>query len=164
ECAPLLHRGGLHESDARIHRRAVVPADRVGAIPDPAFAACGCFGAAGLQRASHAMGRSGSAGTVAEHRHAGHTVGAAGDVRRARPRSPWGERVRPSRQASLIVDPPDGRFPPMTPEGERRSREAYSTYFLDFPEAVTAHPFNEFSDLGIYDRCITRGLLASILP
>ncbi|HET9831304.1 MAG TPA: hypothetical protein VFP91_06335 [Vicinamibacterales bacterium] len=80
------------------------------------------------------------------------------------PPSHWGERGRPSRQASLIVDPVDGRFPPMTAEGEKRSREAYSTYFLDFPDAVTAHPFNEFSDLGVYDRCITRGLLASILP
>ena len=80
------------------------------------------------------------------------------------PPSHWGERGRPSRQASLIVDPQDGRFPAMTPEGERRSKEAYSTYFLDFPDAVTAHPFNEFSDLGVYDRCITRGLLASILP
>jgi len=29
---------------------------------------------------------------------------------------------------------------------------------------VTAHPFNEFSDLGVYDRCITRGLLPSMLP
>jgi len=80
------------------------------------------------------------------------------------PPSHWGERGKPSRQASLIVDPVDGRFPPMTAEGERRSKEAYSTYFLDFPDAVTAHPFNEFSDLGVYDRCITRGLLASILP
>jgi len=80
------------------------------------------------------------------------------------PPSHWGERGVPSRQASLIVDPADGRFPPMTPEGEKRSKEAYSTYYLDFPDAVTAHPFNEFSDLGVYDRCITRGLLASILP
>src|SRR5262245_16112396 len=78
--------------------------------------------------------------------------------------SNWGERGKPSLQASLIVDPVDGRFPPMTAEGEKRSKEAYSTYFLDFPDAVTAHPFNEFSDLGVYDRCITRGLLASILP
>jgi len=74
------------------------------------------------------------------------------------------EHAQAQRQASLIVDPPDGRFPPMTPEGERRSKEAYSTYFLDFPDAVTAHPFDDFNDLGIYDRCITRGLLASILP
>ena len=80
------------------------------------------------------------------------------------PPSHWGERGTPSVQASLVVDPPDGRFPPMTAEGEKRSKEAYSTYYLDFPDAVTAHPFNEFSDLGVYDRCITRGLLASILP
>ena len=80
------------------------------------------------------------------------------------PPSHWGERGRPSVQASLIVDPPDGRFPPMTADGERRSKEAYSTYFLDFPDAVTAHPFNTFDDLGPYDRCITRGLLPSMLP
>jgi len=78
--------------------------------------------------------------------------------------SHWGERGKPSGQASLIVDPPDGRFPPMTADGERRSKEAYSTYSLDFPDAVTAHPFDTFEDLGPYDRCITRGLLPSMLP
>ena len=78
--------------------------------------------------------------------------------------SHWGERGKPSRQASLVVDPSDGRIPPMTAEGQRRSAMAYSTYFLDFPDVVTAHPFNDFSDLGPYDRCITRGVLASILP
>ena len=52
----------------------------------------------------------------------------------------------------------------MTADGERRSKEAYSTYFLDFPDAVTAHPFDTFEDLGPYDRCITRGLLPSMLP
>jgi hypothetical protein len=78
--------------------------------------------------------------------------------------SHWGERGRPSTQASLIVDPPDGRFPPMTADGERRSKEAYSTYSLDFPDAVTAHPFDAYDDLGPYDRCITRGLLPSMLP
>src|SRR4051812_31877145 len=80
------------------------------------------------------------------------------------PPSHWGERGKPSAQASLIVDPPDGRFPPMTADGIRRSKEAYSTYFLDFPDAVTAHPFETFEDLGPYDRCITRGLLPSMLP
>ncbi|HVZ23178.1 MAG TPA: hypothetical protein VG871_19025 [Vicinamibacterales bacterium] len=78
--------------------------------------------------------------------------------------SNWGEHGQPNRQASLIVDPPDGRFPPMTADGERRSKEAYSTYFLDFPDAVTAHAFDSYTDLGPYDRCITRGLLASMLP
>src|SRR3954465_5061481 len=41
--------------------------------------------------------------------------------------SNWGERGKPTHQASLIVDPPDGRFPPMTADGEKRSKEAYST-------------------------------------
>jgi len=81
----------------------------------------------------------------------------------ARPRG-WGEQGVPSRQASLIVEPADGRFPPLTPEGQRRFETAKSTYYLDFPDAVVHHPFNNFDDLGPYDRCITRGVLASMLP
>ncbi|MGH9147698.1 MAG: hypothetical protein ACRD1Q_13385 [Vicinamibacterales bacterium] len=80
------------------------------------------------------------------------------------PPSHWGERGTPTRQASLIIDPPDGRLPAMTPEGQRRAKLMRSTYHLDFPDAVEAHPFNEFTDLGPYDRCISRGPLASMLP
>jgi hypothetical protein len=80
------------------------------------------------------------------------------------PPSHWGERGKPQRQASLIVDPPDGRLPPMTPEGERRSKAMRSTYYYDFPTAVEAHPFEQFSDLGPYDRCLTRGPFASMMP
>jgi hypothetical protein len=80
------------------------------------------------------------------------------------PPSHWGEHGKPTRQASLIVDPPDGRMPPLTPEGEQRLKSIHSTYFLDFPDAVDAHPFNDFADLGPYDRCISRGTLASMLP
>ena len=80
------------------------------------------------------------------------------------PPSHWGEHGTPSRQASLVVDPADGRLPPMTPEGQKRVAMARSTYYLDFPDAVVAHPFDNFEDLGPYDRCITRGLLASMLP
>ena len=32
----------------------------------------------------------------------------------------WLERGLPSRQSSLLVDPPDGQLPPMTPDGLRR--------------------------------------------
>ncbi len=80
------------------------------------------------------------------------------------PPSHWGERGKPSRRTSLIVQPANGRMPSMTPDGAARSARAYSTYFLDFPDAVAAHPFDDFTDLGPYDRCITRGLLASMLP
>ena len=34
------------------------------------------------------------------------------------PPSYWTERGRPTRQASLIVDPPDGRIPSLTPEAQ----------------------------------------------
>ena len=80
------------------------------------------------------------------------------------PPSHWGERGTPSRQASLIVDPPDGRLPPMTEEGKKRIALARSTYWYDFPDVVVKHPFETFTDLGPYDRCITRGVLASMLP
>jgi hypothetical protein len=35
------------------------------------------------------------------------------------PPSYWTERGRPSKQTSLIVDPPDGQLPTMTPEGKK---------------------------------------------
>jgi hypothetical protein len=75
-----------------------------------------------------------------------------------------GERGEPQRQASLVVDPANGRIPPMTDEGKKRLALARSTYYYDFPEAVVAHPFETFEDLGPYDRCITRGTLSSMLP
>jgi hypothetical protein len=75
-----------------------------------------------------------------------------------------GERGVPQRQASLVVDPPNGRIPAMTEEGKKRIDLARSTYYYDFPDVVVAHPFETFEDLGPYDRCITRGVLASMMP
>jgi hypothetical protein len=77
----------------------------------------------------------------------------------------WSERqLTPSRQASIVVRPADGKIPPMTPQGQQRFAMARSTYYLDFPDRVVPHPFDDFEDLGPYDRCITRGVLASMLP
>ena len=80
------------------------------------------------------------------------------------PPSHWGEHGTPSHQASLVVEPSDGRLPPLTDDGRQRIAMARSTYYYDFPDVVVAHPFDNFEDLGPYDRCITRGLLASMLP
>ena len=77
------------------------------------------------------------------------------------PPSHWGERGDPQRQTSLIVDPPDGRMPPMTPEGERRTAAVPSTWYYD---NSGGGPFNEPTDLSAYDRCITRGVIGSMLP
>src|SRR5262249_23111179 len=35
----------------------------------------------------------------------------------------WVEHTKPNVQTSLVVDPPDGRIPPLTPEGQKRLKE-----------------------------------------
>jgi hypothetical protein len=72
------------------------------------------------------------------------------------PPNHWGERGEPQRQTSLIVEPADGKMPPMTPEGQRRNA-AVPTSFNDI---IYSGP----EDLSVYDRCISRGVLGSILP
>jgi hypothetical protein len=69
----------------------------------------------------------------------------------------WLERGRPSYQASLIVDPPDGRLPPQTPESTQRliaQRDA----------AAARGPADSYEFRSLYDQCITRGVLGSLLP
>jgi len=69
----------------------------------------------------------------------------------------WVEWGQLNNIASLIVDPPDGRLPALTEEGERRRAEMKSGWM----EAV---PFDHYRDFDNWDRCITRGLPASMLP
>jgi hypothetical protein len=69
----------------------------------------------------------------------------------------WLERGLPSRQSSLIVDPTDGKMPPMTPEGKARQSKAGGTY-------VKQTGFKSADELGPYDRCISRGVVGSMMP
>jgi hypothetical protein len=80
----------------------------------------------------------------------------------------------------FIVDPPDGRVPPMTPEAVRRigppdaftdggglqgiinSRQRTNSSFDD--ERGRANSFRGPEDLGLWDRCITRGLPGAMMP
>ena len=73
------------------------------------------------------------------------------------PPSHWTERGVPTRQASLIVDPENGRLPPLTPEAEKRRRETN-------PPGEWRGQADSYTDMNIYYRCITRGLLGSIIP
>ena len=73
------------------------------------------------------------------------------------PPSYWIERGKPSRIASLIVDPPDGRIPPLTADGQKRA--------ADRAEARKGRgPNDSWEDHSLYDRCLTRGVTGSILP
>jgi hypothetical protein len=65
--------------------------------------------------------------------------------------------VRTFGYTSLVVDPPDGRFPALTEAG--RAIAASRTQGTYGPG-----PFDSFEDFSLYDRCITRGPLGSILP
>ena len=77
------------------------------------------------------------------------------------PPSYWTERGKPSRQTSMIVDPPDGRLPPLTPEAEKLRKEARGG--RGFP-AEWRGEADTWEDMNLYYRCITRGLLGSIIP
>jgi len=86
------------------------------------------------------------------------TVTPGGDV--GGPVSPpphWLERGKPQYQASLIVDPPDGRMPALTPAAQQRQAAAR--------EAREGRgPADSYTDRSLYDRCISRGIAGSILP
>ncbi len=65
--------------------------------------------------------------------------------------------TRVFRQTSLVTEPADGKIPPLTPEAKaRRAPRDRGT----FGEG----PFNGPEDFTLYDRCITRGVVGSILP
>jgi hypothetical protein len=69
----------------------------------------------------------------------------------------WLERPDvPSRATSLVVDPPNGRLPELTPAGQQRLAERRSRRGRGLPESYT--------DFTNYDRCLTRGLVGSVLP
>ncbi len=87
---------------------------------------------------------------------AGETPG--GDV--GGPVSPpphWLERGQPQYQASLIVEPPNGRMPPLTDSAQQRQAALRQA-------REGRGPADSYTDRSLYDRCITRGLVGSLTP
>ena len=69
----------------------------------------------------------------------------------------WVEWGKSQLQTSLVVDPPDGRMPPLTPEGQARTQRA--------PRGTMAGvPLSGPEDFTYWERCISRGALGSTLP
>jgi hypothetical protein len=63
--------------------------------------------------------------------------------------------VRSFRFTSLVVDPPNGRIPPLTPIAQQRNDEQ---------QARRRSRPSSWEDRSLYDRCLTRGVVGSILP
>ena len=66
------------------------------------------------------------------------------------------EGTRSFGYTSTIIDPPDGRMPPVVPEARKRPRGVPGTFGVG--------PFNSHLDFNYYDRCITRGVIGSFGP
>ncbi|MCY4510480.1 MAG: hypothetical protein OXG35_26510, partial [Acidobacteria bacterium] len=59
----------------------------------------------------------------------------------------WWDRGESTGRTSLIVDPPDGRLPPLTPAAEQRLAAAR--------ERRAAGPFDSWADRPLQERCMT---------
>jgi hypothetical protein len=69
----------------------------------------------------------------------------------------WLERGKASRRTSVVIDPPDGRVPPISPAGVQRQRAAGLG-------ALDNGPFDGPENMGLYQRCITRGVPNAMFP
>ncbi|KPL68664.1 hypothetical protein SZ64_11465 [Erythrobacter sp. SG61-1L] len=67
----------------------------------------------------------------------------------------WMEVGTANRRTSFLIDPANGRLPAKTAEGERRSKLMRSSY-------RQGQTFDWVTDFDSWDRCITRGLPASM--
>jgi hypothetical protein len=68
----------------------------------------------------------------------------------------WREDGLPLWQTSMIVEPANGRYPPLTEEGRRAASQVKTSWNTEV--------FDKITDFGIFDRCLTRGLPSSMLP
>ena len=68
----------------------------------------------------------------------------------------WAERGHPLRQNSMVVEPANGRYPPLTALGQRLRAEERTSWNTEV--------FEDMDDFGIFDRCLTRGMPSSMLP
>jgi len=69
----------------------------------------------------------------------------------------WVESDASGGQTALLVDPPSGKLPPMTPWAQSLYKAGRSSW-------VNGQPYDWTSDFDTWDRCVTRGFPASMLP
>jgi len=69
----------------------------------------------------------------------------------------WLQSTAFGRRTSLIVDPANGRLPPLTPAGEALFKAGRNSW-------IDGQAIDWVTDLDSYDRCLPRGFPASMLP
>jgi len=77
----------------------------------------------------------------------------------------WWDRGKKvtTKRSSLVVDPPDGRVPPLTPEAQRRAAEEYKQPIYRGGGA-NGRSADWTTDRSLFERCITRGLPGAMSP
>jgi hypothetical protein len=72
-------------------------------------------------------------------------------------RNDGGWKNRSYRQTSLVIEPDNGRTPAFTAEAQKRAAPRDRGSFGE-------GPFDTPADYTLYDRCITRGIVGSVMP
>ena len=70
----------------------------------------------------------------------------------------WFEGGRDANNASLVIDPPDGRLPPLTPEASEAQTANMRRQFQAMQAPAT------YLDVNLWERCITRSMPGAMLP
>jgi hypothetical protein len=73
-----------------------------------------------------------------------------------------GKKVTTTR-SSLVIDPPDGRVPPLTPEAQQRAAEEWKQPIYRGGGA-NGRGTDWATDRSLFERCITRGLPGAMSP
>ena len=68
----------------------------------------------------------------------------------------WLDRGQLNKRTSLVMDPPDGKLPPLTPEGQKRNATLL--------EVTKRSPADGPESRNLYERCITRGMPGAMMP
>ena len=75
-----------------------------------------------------------------------------------------GTKVVPTKRTALIVDPQDGKLPPLTTAGQKRQEERFRGLGPTALGSSGNGPFDSYEDISLVTRCITRGLPNAMFP
>jgi hypothetical protein len=71
----------------------------------------------------------------------------------------YGTKFGKNLRTSLIIDPPNGRMPPLTPDGQKRAAATIPVSGFQDNRLL-----DSWLDRGVWERCITRGVPDVMLP